>query len=211
MCVCDLSVGDKCSLFRGSNEKVFTELSNMPPAVSCPALTSPLLFGPQDCSSSEEYMMAAALLPLSTAFYRVRKLIEKEDVCEFNVMLPFHFPFLCMHTVARSSMYYVHYTMSHLKYQTLNIHINSVVQKPDTTFHFTFFLPFNLSCLQPYTCWSLFLSHIAVLSPPINLRWFHFFFLAVQNFDKLPLSTYQVMLSCLSYIIVNRRQWLCGH
>lgn len=42
-------------------------------AVFCPVITRPLLFHPQDCSSSEEYTVAAALLPLSTAFYRVRK------------------------------------------------------------------------------------------------------------------------------------------
>lgn len=49
----------------------------MPPTVSFPALTSPMLFDPQDCSSSEEYTVAAALLPLSTVFYRVRKFILK--------------------------------------------------------------------------------------------------------------------------------------
>lgn len=43
------------------------------PATLCPVITRPLLFPPQDCSSSEEYTVAAALLPLSTAFYRVRK------------------------------------------------------------------------------------------------------------------------------------------
>lgn len=37
----------------------------------CPDLTSPLLCDPQDCSSSEEYAVASALLPLTTAFYRV--------------------------------------------------------------------------------------------------------------------------------------------
>lgn len=42
-------------------------------AVFCLVITRPLLFRPQDCSSSEEYSVAAALLPLSTAFYRVRK------------------------------------------------------------------------------------------------------------------------------------------
>lgn len=42
------------------------------PAAFRPLITRPLLSLPQDCSSSEEYTVAAALLPLSTAFYRVR-------------------------------------------------------------------------------------------------------------------------------------------
>lgn len=69
-------------------KKVSAVLFDMSPAVSCPPLTCPLLFDLQDCSSSEEYTVAAALLPLSTAFYRVRISVLTQFVC-FLSLMPF--------------------------------------------------------------------------------------------------------------------------
>lgn len=69
-------------------KEVLAQPFDMVPAVSCPPLTCPLLFDPQDCSSSEEYTVAAALLPLSTAFYRVRISLYKRFACFSKKMYP---------------------------------------------------------------------------------------------------------------------------
>lgn len=76
VCVFDLSVGNLRFLFWGSSEKRCSQRCSTC-LLLCLALLSllPCLSDPQDCSSSEEYTVAAALLPLSTAFYRVRKFL----------------------------------------------------------------------------------------------------------------------------------------